>query len=122
MVTAPCGCGIRFVSPPVVTRGRIRIVPSTVENGVIAGRGAVAYSAAPLGPSHGGGALKSEARLELKLLGGFEAHLQGGAALVLPTRKTQALLAYLALPPGRSHPRDKLATLLWGDMQNAQAR
>jgi predicted ATPase/DNA-binding SARP family transcriptional activator len=66
--------------------------------------------------------LKSEARLELKLLGGFEAHLQGGAALVLPTRKTQALLAYLALPPGRSHPRDKLATLLWGDMQNAQAR
>jgi predicted ATPase/DNA-binding SARP family transcriptional activator len=66
--------------------------------------------------------LKSEARLELKLLGGFEAHLQGGAALVLPTRKTQALLAYLALPPGQSHPRDKLATLLWGDMQNAQAR
>ena len=66
--------------------------------------------------------MQSEARLELKLLGGFEAHLQGGAPLVLPTRKTQALLAYLALPPGQSHPRDKLATLLWGDMQNAQAR
>jgi len=66
--------------------------------------------------------LKSEARLEIKLLGGFEAHLQGGAALVLPTRKTQALLAYLALPLGQSHPREKLATLLWGDMQNAQAR
>jgi DNA-binding SARP family transcriptional activator len=66
--------------------------------------------------------LKSKARLELKLLGGFEAHLQGGAPLVLPTRKTQALLAYLALPPGQSHPRDKLATLLWGDMQNPQAR
>ena len=66
--------------------------------------------------------MKSEARLELKLLGGFEAHLQGGTALVLPTRKTQALLAYLALPLGQSHPREKLATLLWGDMQNAQAR
>ena len=66
--------------------------------------------------------MKSKARLELKLFGGFEAHLQGGPALVLPTRKTQALLAYLALPPGQSHPREKLATLLWGDMQNAQAR
>ena len=66
--------------------------------------------------------MKSEARLEIKLLGGFEAYLQGGAALVLPTRKTQALLAYLALPLGQSHPREKLATLLWGDMQNAQAR
>ena len=66
--------------------------------------------------------MKSKARLELKLLGGFEARLQGGAALVLPTRKTQALLAYLALPLGQSHPRDKLATLLWGDMLNPQAR
>jgi predicted ATPase/DNA-binding SARP family transcriptional activator len=66
--------------------------------------------------------LKPEAGLELKLFGGFEAHAQGGAALVLPTRKTRALLAYLALPLGRSHPREKLATLLWGDMQDAQAR
>src|SRR5262245_3861862 len=39
-----------------------------------------------------------------------------------PTKKTQALLAYLALPLGQSHPREKLATLLWGDMQHAQAR
>jgi DNA-binding SARP family transcriptional activator len=64
----------------------------------------------------------SEAHLELKLLGGFEARLQAGAALVLPTQKAQALLAYLALPLGHSHPREKLATLLWGDMQHAQAR
>ena len=66
--------------------------------------------------------MKSAAHLELKLLGGFEAQLQAGAALVLPTKKTQALLAYLALPLGQSHPREKLATLLWGDMQDAQAR
>src|SRR5262245_8633045 len=66
-------------------------------------------------------AVMSEAHLELKLLGGFEARLQAGAALVLPTKKTQALLAYLALPAGQSHPREKLATLLWGDMQHAQA-
>jgi predicted ATPase/DNA-binding SARP family transcriptional activator len=64
----------------------------------------------------------SEPHLELKLLGGFEAHLQAGAALVLPTQKTRALLAYLALPLGQSHPREKLATLLWGDMRHAQAR
>ncbi|PYN14101.1 MAG: hypothetical protein DME06_05545, partial [Candidatus Rokuibacteriota bacterium] len=41
---------------------------------------------------------------------------------MLPTKKAQALLAYLALPPGQPHPREKLATLLWGDMQDAQAR
>jgi predicted ATPase/DNA-binding SARP family transcriptional activator len=64
----------------------------------------------------------SEAHLELKLLGGFEARLQAGVALVFPTQKTQALLAYLALPLGQSHPREKLATLLWGDMQHTQAR
>jgi predicted ATPase/DNA-binding SARP family transcriptional activator len=66
--------------------------------------------------------LKPEARLELRLLGGFQAHLHAGAGLVLPTRKAQALLAYLALPLGQPHPREKLATLLWADMPDAQAR
>src|SRR5262249_48511157 len=70
----------------------------------------------------GGGAVTSQAHLELKLLGGFEARLQDGAALVLPTKKTQALLAYLPLPLGQLHPREKLATLQWRDMQHAQAR
>ncbi len=32
------------------------------------------------------------------------------------------LLAYLALPAGHAHSRDKLAALLWGDRQDAQAR
>ncbi len=66
--------------------------------------------------------MKTAVRLKLTLLGGFQAQLEAGAALVLPTRKTQALLAYLALPVGQAHPREKLATLLWGDMQDAQAR
>ena len=66
--------------------------------------------------------MTSQAHLELKLLGGFEARLRAGPAIVLPTKKTLALLAYLALPLGQSHPREKLATLLWGDMQHAQAR
>ena len=66
--------------------------------------------------------MEPSARLKLTLLGGFQAQLEAGAALVLPTRKTQALLAYLALPLGQAHPREKLASLLWGDMADAQAR
>ena len=45
------------------------------------------------------------ARLTLTLLGGFRARLDPGAPLALPTRKAQALLAYLVLPPGQAHPR-----------------
>jgi len=66
--------------------------------------------------------LKPEARVKLTLLGGFQAQLEASAALVLPTKKAQALLAYLAVPPGQAHLREQLATLLWGDMQDAQAR
>ena len=66
--------------------------------------------------------MKSSPRLKLTTLGGFQARLEPGPELVLPTRKTQALLAYLALPLGQAHPREKLASLLWGDMQDAQAR
>ena len=62
------------------------------------------------------------ARLTLSLLGGFQARLEPGGALSLPTRKTQALLAYLALPVGRAHPRDKLAALLWGGIREESAR
>jgi predicted ATPase/DNA-binding SARP family transcriptional activator len=61
-------------------------------------------------------------RLELTLLGGFQARLGDNSAIALPTRKAQALLAYLALPPGRMHAREKLASLLWGDMPDSQAR
>ena len=66
--------------------------------------------------------MKVATRVHLTLLGGFQAQLDAGAALVLPTKKTQALLAYLALPLGQAHPREKLASLLWGDMPDAQAR
>src|SRR5512145_674938 len=62
------------------------------------------------------------ARLTLALFGGFQGRLDASAPLTLPTRKTQALLAFLALPPGRSHPREKLASLLWGGMPEPQAR
>jgi DNA-binding SARP family transcriptional activator/tetratricopeptide (TPR) repeat protein len=62
------------------------------------------------------------ARLSLTLLGGFRARLDSDAPLALPTRKAQALLAYLAMPPGVAHPRDKLASLLWGSTVETTAR
>jgi DNA-binding SARP family transcriptional activator len=62
------------------------------------------------------------ARLSLSLLGSFEARLAAGHPLGLPTKKAQALLAYLALPLGQAHPREKLAALLWGDTGDEQAR
>ena len=62
------------------------------------------------------------AQLRLTLFGGFEARHETGEVLTLPSRKAQALLAYLALPLGRAHPRDKLAALLWGDIREESAR
>jgi len=60
--------------------------------------------------------------LNLQLFGGFEARTADGAALSFPTKKTRALLAYLAAHPGKSHSRSDLASLLWGDSGDEQAR
>jgi TolB-like protein len=59
---------------------------------------------------------------ELTLLGPFALRLANGAAVDLPGQKDRALLAILALSAGATHPRDKLAGLLWGDRGEAQAR
>jgi DNA-binding SARP family transcriptional activator len=60
--------------------------------------------------------------LSVMLLGGFEARLASGATVSLPRKKAQALLAYLGIRPGQSHPRDKLAALLWGEKSDEEAR
>src|SRR5205823_10879254 len=58
-------------------------------------------------------------QLSLRLLGGFE--VSGGQVSSLP-KKAQALLAYLALGPKPVYTRSELASLLWGDTADAQAR
>jgi DNA-binding SARP family transcriptional activator len=60
--------------------------------------------------------------LELSLLGGFRVRLASGSDIEIPRKKSQALLAYLALYPGQNFLRDKLASLLWGDLPDGQAR
>src|SRR5262245_50277373 len=61
------------------------------------------------------------APLSLRLLGGFELEMDG-RRLSLPPLKPQALLAFLALRPGRSLTREALTTLLWSDTAGKQAR
>ncbi|HEX7812570.1 MAG TPA: BTAD domain-containing putative transcriptional regulator [Burkholderiales bacterium] len=62
------------------------------------------------------------AQLRLRLLGGFELHAASGEPVSLPPKKARALLAYLALTADRPQSRDRLATLLWEDADEAQAR
>ena len=53
--------------------------------------------------------------LHIQLLGGFEARPGDGPAIELPTKKTQALLACLAIRPGEARTRERVADLLWSD-------
>ncbi len=59
---------------------------------------------------------------KLQVFGGFELHDPAGTVIPLTTRKGRQLLAYLAVPGGISHSREHLATLLWADRQDEQAR
>ena len=59
--------------------------------------------------------------LSLTLFGPFSAAI-AGRAVPLPTDKTRALLAYLALAPDTPHRREALAGLLWPDQPEALAR
>jgi len=60
--------------------------------------------------------------LKIKLLGGYAVRDASGRDVVVPARKAQALLAYLALSAGQWHGRDRLAGLLWSDRPEARSR
>jgi len=61
-------------------------------------------------------------RWRINLLGRFELRGPGGQEIALGARKSVALLALIAAAPGQRLSRDRLSTLLWEDMPDAQAR
>ena len=60
--------------------------------------------------------------LRLTLYGGFFLAREDGAEIPVKSKKARALLAYLALSPGRSRSREEIMALLWSDRGEAQAR
>ena len=60
--------------------------------------------------------------LSLRTFGAFEVRDSSEFELSLPTRKTRALLAYLAVNADRPQPRERLMALLWSDRGEQQAR
>ena len=55
------------------------------------------------------------------MFGVFEVRA-AGQVIEIAGRKERALLAVLAMPPGKPRSRDKLASLLWSDRGDKQAR
>jgi predicted ATPase/DNA-binding SARP family transcriptional activator len=59
--------------------------------------------------------------LEIKLLGTFEVTIDGNP-VKFPTRTAESLLAYFALNPEVAHRRERLAGLLWPEVDESRAR
>ncbi|RME84464.1 MAG: hypothetical protein D6775_05425 [Caldilineae bacterium] len=66
--------------------------------------------------------VKAGPPLRLFLLGDFQVTYEDRAVADLHARRTQALLAYLALHPDEAIPRRRLAFLFWPDTSERQAR
>ena len=62
------------------------------------------------------------AALQVNVLGAFEARDANGQPLVVSARKNRALIAALALAPQSGVARESLASLLWSDRGEEQAR
>jgi adenylate cyclase len=60
--------------------------------------------------------------LRLKIFGRFRAEDGLGSELPIKSKKARALLAYLALPPGKPRSREELMALLWSERGDEQAR
>ncbi len=62
------------------------------------------------------------AHLSIRVLGPFQAHLNGEPVTGFASDKVRALLVYLALSPDRPHRREVLAGLLWPEFPERSAR
>jgi DNA-binding SARP family transcriptional activator/TolB-like protein len=73
---------------------------------------------------HGEGSMSKLSHVTLQLLGPFaiEANVGRPVPIAIRSRKARALLAYLAMQPDFRAKREALATLLWGDCPDKQAR
>ncbi len=60
--------------------------------------------------------------LHLELLGDFRLRAESGALVTISAKKSQAMLAYLAVKPSQLVSRDKMAALLWSSTAPEQAR
>lgn len=60
-------------------------------------------------------------RFQLRLLGSFQAELDGSPLTGFRSDKVRALLAYLAVESCQAHRRDSLATLLWTEYDSTKA-
>ena len=60
--------------------------------------------------------------LQLELLGDFRLRSESGALVSISAKKSQAMLAYLAVRPSQLVSRDKMAALLWSSTATEQAR
>jgi DNA-binding SARP family transcriptional activator len=60
--------------------------------------------------------------LHLELLGDFRLRTETGSLVTISARKSQAMLAYLAVKPSQLVSRDKMAGLLWSSTAPEQAR
>jgi DNA-binding SARP family transcriptional activator/TolB-like protein len=73
---------------------------------------------------HGDGSMSKLTHVTLRLLGPFaiEANVGRPIPIAVRSRKARALLAYLAMQRDYRATREELATLLWGDGPDQQAR
>lgn len=60
--------------------------------------------------------------LRLELLGDLQIRAASGALINVTAKKSQAMLAYLAVKPGHLVSRDKMAAVLWSSTAAEQAR
>lgn len=60
--------------------------------------------------------------IHLELLGDFRLRTESGSLVTISAKKSQAMLAYLAVKPSQLVSRDKMAGLLWSSTAPEQAR